>query len=46
LDAALLVLKGIFYLKNHFMALGNPEEGLIIFPDTNNNRLLLNLSSF
>lgn len=33
LDAALLVLNGIFYLKKHYIAFGDPEEGLIILPD-------------
>lgn len=33
LDAALLVLNGIFYLKNHFMAFGDPGEGIIILPE-------------
>jgi predicted nuclease with RNAse H fold len=39
LDAALLVLNGIFYLKKHFMAFGDPEEGIIILPDANNHHI-------
>ena len=32
LDAALLVLVGIFYIKGHFMEFGVPEEGVIFLP--------------
>lgn len=32
LDAALLVIAGIFYIKNEFMQFGDKEEGLIILP--------------
>ena len=32
LDAALLVLNGIFYIKNEFMEFGDEEEGTIILP--------------
>lgn len=33
LDAALLVIAGIFYLKNEFMEFGNKKEGTIILPN-------------
>ncbi|MDI6724656.1 MAG: DUF429 domain-containing protein [Methanobacterium sp.] len=32
LDAALLVIAGIFYFKNEFMEFGDIEEGIIILP--------------
>lgn len=32
LDAALLVITGIFYVKNEFMEFGDPNEGTIILP--------------
>jgi len=32
LDAALLVLNGIFYIKGQFMEFGDPDEGIIILP--------------
>ncbi len=32
LDAALLVLAGIFYIKNDFMEFGDEDEGIIILP--------------
>lgn len=32
LDAALLVLNGIFYLKEQFMEFGKKEEGIIVLP--------------
>ena len=33
LDAALLVLNGIFYIKGHFMEFGYKKEGIIILPE-------------
>lgn len=33
LDAALLVLNGIFYIKGQFIEFGDPDEGIIILPD-------------
>ncbi|MGB9936525.1 MAG: DUF429 domain-containing protein [Methanobacterium sp.] len=35
LDAALLVLNGIFYLKGNFIEFGDEEEGIIILPKLN-----------
>lgn len=32
LDASLLVIAGIFYMKNEFMEFGDPEEGTIVLP--------------
>ncbi len=34
LDAGLLVLTGFLYLKKQCIELGDPDEGLIIIPDT------------
>lgn len=33
LDAALLVIAGIFYIKGDFMEFGDADEGVIILPD-------------
>jgi predicted nuclease with RNAse H fold len=35
LDAALLVIAGIFYVKNEFMEFGDVDEGTIILPKEN-----------
>jgi uncharacterized protein len=32
LDAGILTLTGLFYLKNHCNELGDPEEGIIVLP--------------
>lgn len=32
LDAALLVLNGVFYIKGQFMEFGDPDEGIIVLP--------------
>ena len=34
MDAALLVLTGIFYIKGRYIEFGDPDEGLIILPDS------------
>lgn len=36
LDAALLVLNGVFYIKGQFMEFGDPEEDIIVLPSVNN----------
>jgi len=33
LDALLLVVSGIFYMRNEFMEFGDPEEGIIVLPE-------------
>ena len=44
LDAALLVIAGIFYMQGEFMEFGNVDEGTIILPKENIN--LDNILSF
>ena len=41
LDALMLVITGIFYLKNNFTAFGDSKEGIIILPDINGHNILL-----
>ena len=39
LDALMLVITGIFYLKNNFTAFGDSKEGIIILPDINGHNI-------
>ncbi|WP_424354293.1 DUF429 domain-containing protein [Methanobacterium sp. MBAC-LM] len=46
LDAALLVISGIFYTQGEFMEFGDMDEGTIILPKNSNINDILNFKTF